>query len=234
MFRWKKRDSAACPRCQHPLEDAQHVWLCQGMESQQKWDVALTALDIEMRRIQTDPVLAILITSRLRTWQLSSDPAVFHDLTEKYKAVMQSQDEQGWHNFWMGLPSKGWQEIQENHYQRISSPKTGSSWLISIIRKQWLIAWDIWDYRNQVVHDKDTGTDSQQIADDIRAEYAAGVPSRALRKFFRLPLRDMLRRNIDYQTNWLHRVTTNRDWSYRKDPSLRRSQAFMAAFVGRR
>jgi hypothetical protein len=41
MQRWKKRDSAACPRCQHPIEDTQHVWLCQGMESPKKWEAAL-------------------------------------------------------------------------------------------------------------------------------------------------------------------------------------------------
>jgi hypothetical protein len=38
---------------------------------------------------------------------------------------------------------------------------TGPSWLIMIIRKHWLIAWDIWDYQKSVVHDKDDGTNIQ-------------------------------------------------------------------------
>jgi Reverse transcriptase (RNA-dependent DNA polymerase) len=234
MYRWKRRDSQACPRCQDPIEDVQHMWLCQGQESPQKWVAALTSLALEMQQLQTDPVLASMIISRLRTWQVSGEPVNVASLPERYQAVVQSQDAQGWHNFWIGLPSKGWQEIQADHYKRISSPKTGTSWLIAIIRKQWLIAWDIWDYRNQVVHHIDEGTDIQRVATAIRAEYALGAPSQELRKFFRTPLREALRRNLDYQTNWLHRVVTSRARSHRKDRSLRRSQACMAAFVGRR
>jgi hypothetical protein len=33
MHRWKWRDSAKCPQCEEPIEDADHVWLCQGAES---------------------------------------------------------------------------------------------------------------------------------------------------------------------------------------------------------
>jgi hypothetical protein len=184
-----------------------------------------------MRCLQTDLVLAQIIINRLRTWQLSEEPAD-HDIPEQNKEVLQSQDLQGWSNFWMGLPSKGWQEIQESHYQRIASPKTGPSWLIAIIQKQWLIAWDIWDYCNSIVHDKDDGTDIQRVATAIPAEYATGVPSRDMRKFFCLPLRDTLQQNFDYQTNWLHRVATHRERTHQKGPSLQRSQACLAAFVG--
>jgi hypothetical protein len=234
MFRWKQRDSAECPRCQDPHEDVQHMWLCQGKDSPQHWVNALQALAIELRRLQTDPVLATIIINRLRTWQLSADLHVFHDLHTKYTDALHRQDAQGWHNFWIGLPCKGWQQIQDDHYRRISSPKTGSSWLISTIRKQWLIAWDIWDYRNRVVHDSDNGIDAQRIANAIREEYAMGVPSRETRTFFRQPIQVLLRSNIDYQTNWLHRITVHRARLSRKDPSLQRSQACMAAFLGRR
>jgi hypothetical protein len=229
----EKRESAACPRCQDPLEDTQHMWLCQGKDSPQKWADALTALDQELQRLQTDPILISLITSRLRTWQLSEDQDIFPNLTTKYTEVLQRQDAQGWINFWMGLPSTGWQQIQEAHYLRISSSKTGSSWLIAIIQKQWLIAWDIWDYRNQVVHKTDEGADFQRVTNAIRAEYSLGAP-REIRKFFRTPLREMLRRNFDYQTNWLHRITVHQARTHHKDNSLRRLQACMAAFIGLR
>jgi hypothetical protein len=178
--------------------------------------------------------LTEIIINRLRTWQLSAEPHVFSDLQTKYNDVLQSQDTQGWHNFWMGLPCQGWQQLQGEHYTRISTSKTGSSWLISTIRKQWLIAWDIWDYRNRVVHDSDTGIDAQRIATAIREEYALGIPSRDTRTFFRHPIQVLLRSNLDDQTNWLHRITVHRARLSRKDPSLQRSQACMAAFLGRR
>jgi hypothetical protein len=116
----------------------------------------------------------------------------------------------------------------------ILSPKTGSSWLIALIRKQWIIAWEIWDYHNCVVHDKDKGINHQWVADAIRDEYAAGSPSLDTCKFFRIPLREMVKRNIDYQAHWLHRITVHRAWTHRKDTSLQRLQACMAAFLGLR
>ncbi len=234
MNRWKQRESAACPRCAELIEDVQHVWLCQGMESPQKWEEGLKSLALEMRRLKTDPNLATMIIDRLRTWQTSEVLTDHSTLPARYTEVLQLQDGQGWINFWMGLPSTGWQELQDVHYKRIASSKRGSSWLIAVIRKQWLIAWDIWDYRNGIVHNSDAGTDAQRVAAAIRAEYEMGTPSRILRRFFRLPLRDLLRRNVDYQTNWLHRVTVHRARTHRKDPSLRRQQACMAAFLGLR
>jgi hypothetical protein len=124
-----------------------------------------------------DPIVAQIIIHRLQTWQLSTNPDDFPELQEKYTTVLQNQDAQGWQNFWMGLPSKGWLELQEAHYTRIASSKTESSWLIALIRKQWLTAWEIWDYQNGVVHHADEGTDAQRVATEIRAEYTLGPAS---------------------------------------------------------
>jgi hypothetical protein len=189
MYRWKQRESAKCPRCNEPLEDVEHVWRCQGTESPQKWEAALAALSLEMRRLQTDPIVEKIIMGRLCTWQKSAKPTDSSTLPMQYKEVLTHQDNQGWINFWIGLPSTGWQEIQDAHYKRIASSKTGSSWLIAMIRKQWLIAWEIWDYRNGIVHNSEAGTDAQRVASDIRAEYDLGTPSREMRRFFRIPLR---------------------------------------------
>jgi hypothetical protein len=54
----------------------------------------------------------------------------------------------GWENFFMGLPSNGWASIQNSYFLKLGSKKTGKRWLVAIIRKQWMIAWDIWNYCN--------------------------------------------------------------------------------------
>jgi hypothetical protein len=126
MYRWKQRKSAEGPRCNEPLEDVDHLWRCQGTESPQKWEDALAVLSLEMRRLQTDPILEKIIMGQLRTWQKSATPMDFPTLPAQYKEVVAHQDNQGWINFWIGLPSMGWQEIQDAHYKRIASSKTGS------------------------------------------------------------------------------------------------------------
>jgi hypothetical protein len=140
MHRWKWRDSAKCPRCDEPIEDANHVWLCQGAKSPAWWTVALASLRVEMALSHTDPLLTTIIISRLTSWQTGSAPEMFPVLPPLYQATLLHQDEQGWNNFFMGLPSIGWVELQQQHFHRTASLKSGQRWLTALIRKQWRVA----------------------------------------------------------------------------------------------
>jgi hypothetical protein len=58
MHRWKWQESVKCPLCDEPIEDANHVWLCQGAEIPARWTVALATLRAEMALSHTDLLLA--------------------------------------------------------------------------------------------------------------------------------------------------------------------------------
>lgn len=49
-----------------------------------------------------------------------------------------------------------WEHLQSLYYQAIKSQKTGKRWTITIITKLWDVAWDLWDHRNSVFHQKIT------------------------------------------------------------------------------
>jgi hypothetical protein len=173
---WKWRDSAKCPRCEEPIEDTNHVWLCQGMESPARWTVALATLRVGMALSRTDPLLTKIIISQLTSWQTGSEQEIFPGLPSHYQMTLLHQDRQGWNNFFMGLPSTGWFELQQQHYHRTASLKSGRRWLTSIIRKQWKVAWDIWDYCNSVVHDKDFGTATARMANEWQTKFERNTP----------------------------------------------------------
>jgi hypothetical protein len=227
MHRWKWRDSAKCPRCEEPIEDANHVWLCQGAESPARWMVALASLRVEMALARTDPFLTNIIISRLTSWQSGSDLENFPTLPPHYQLTLLHQDRQGWNNFFMGLPSTGWVDLQQQHFHRMASRKSGRRWLTSIIRKQWRVAWDIWDYRNSVVHHKDFGTAAARMEQAVRTEYTKGVASAEMRVFFNASLQTILQRSTQHQAEWLWRVQTARQAHNRRDMTTQRQRAIM-------
>jgi hypothetical protein len=227
MQRWKWRDSAQCPPCEEPIKDANHVWLCQGAESPARWKVALAALRVEMALSHTDPLLTNIIISRLTSWQTGSSPETFPALTPLYQATLLHQDQQGWNNFFMGLPSLGWVELQQLHFQCTASRKSGRRWLTAIIRKQWRVAWDIWDYRNSVVHHKDFGTAAARMQHSVRMEHAKGVVSSDMRVFFKASLRVLLQQSTQHQAEWLWHVQTARQAQQRRDMSTHRQRVMM-------
>jgi Reverse transcriptase (RNA-dependent DNA polymerase) len=227
MHRWKWRDSAQCPRCNEPIEDANHVWLCQGADSPARWTVALASLQVEMALSGTDPLLSNIILNRLTSWQSGSNPEIFPALPSLYKDTLLHQDQQGWNNFFMGLPSTGWVDLQQQYFHQTASLKSGRRWLTAIIRKQWRVAWDIWDYRNSVVHDIDCGTEATQMALSICTEYAKGVASSEMRIFFKVSLQTLLQRSLQHQAEWLWRVQSARQAQQRRDMTTHRQRVMM-------
>jgi hypothetical protein len=55
----------------------------------------------------------------------------------------------------------------EAHYNTCGERKTGKLWVSALIRKQWEIAWDLWEHRNGILHDKNQGYAIQSITAKI-------------------------------------------------------------------
>jgi hypothetical protein len=68
MKRWKDWDSDRCPRCGSP-EDATHVWLCKGPGTEELWSKVVAELEVTMRKLDTDPTLAHIISLYLQSWR---------------------------------------------------------------------------------------------------------------------------------------------------------------------
>jgi hypothetical protein len=63
-------------------------------------------------------------------------------------------------------------------YWGIGSRKTGKWWLVEIIKKLWLIAWDMWEHRNGILHNTEnvhSQTQEVQLNKKICNLYSAAI-----------------------------------------------------------
>lgn len=68
MQRWKLQKDNLCPRCGE-LEDAPHVWVCQGSGATEIWDKSLDKLEDWLKTVNTNPdIQHTIISSKLERW----------------------------------------------------------------------------------------------------------------------------------------------------------------------
>jgi hypothetical protein len=212
MHRWGKRKSPECPRCSDPIEDAPHVWLCRGMESDEVFHTGLTTLSDWMESQSTMPDISDVILRNLRRWRNQAPPLEF-SANPLLRDILRRQSASGWKNFYEGTPVKGWSNIQQQHFKSIGSMRSGKRWLQALIQKLWDVSWDLWQYRNDIVHKKDLSIEDKEVNSDIEFEFSLGhqgLRGRALRHF-RLGLRSVLRMSLSDRKVWLRTIRVNRN-----------------------
>jgi len=102
----------------------------------------------------TDPDLQALLLLLLDNWRfdrtLSADlPPYLKDLAQKQALLSGNRLLEGWLR-------PDWQWYQQRYYCRIWSKRNGRRWLVAVIQKLWDTAWDLWDHRNNVLHEQDS------------------------------------------------------------------------------
>lgn len=90
----------------------------------------------------------------------------------------------------MGRVSCKFAKVQTAYFTSQGSTKSGKKWLIAYIRKQFDVAWDMWQHRNAIKHGEENTRARQELEaldTSIRAEFQTG-PTNLLREdqlFFR-------------------------------------------------
>jgi hypothetical protein len=76
MHRWHQRSNPDCPRC-GKVKDAQHVWVCKGLDSRSVWENSLEKLCLWMISVSTDPDIQHLLLHYLRSWWDDVEPSTY-------------------------------------------------------------------------------------------------------------------------------------------------------------
>jgi hypothetical protein len=160
MQLWKEKDNPACPRCGR-FEDATHVWLCQGEGASEVWDQSLERLKNWLQDSKMDPDLQEVILNYLNGWRYGTTD----DLPIPYglNQLIDQQNAIGWKSFLEGWTGSEWEATQQAHYNLIRSRKSGKRWVISLIKKMWEVAWDLWEHRNSILHNKENAVSDESI-----------------------------------------------------------------------
>jgi hypothetical protein len=206
MFRRKARPSAQCPRC--PLDESpEHVWTCQGAEATSVWKKSLGNLKQWLQENSTHPEMTKAIIEYLDGWRNSRNTLTNISQSWIFPAI-KDQEKLGWRNFLEGLPTMSWQEAQKTYFLRIGSRRSPKRWVILLIQKLWDVAWDMWEHRNGILHDKEQSIILQNLHNDIREEFArgnAGLTPEA-RTLFNKGCEAVLAQPAEVKLQWLARV----------------------------
>ena len=130
--------------------------------------------------------------------------------------AMIDQDSIGWYNFTNGFISKKWRVIQKAHMKDIRSLKSPDLWMAKCQLRIWEIAWQMWQHRNDFLHNNGTTIHFQEVAatdQEIRNEYqmtCTGLPA-SYHHLFQTNIEDLINSPIFTKQEWLMSVWVARD-----------------------
>jgi hypothetical protein len=225
MKLWQEWDTSDCPRC-GAFEDAQHVWQCLAPSVTPVWERSLARLKAWMTSSGTMPGMRDAICFYLHSWRLGQDLLPVQTFSPLF-GLRDAIDAQGWQAFFEGCLACDWAAIQHKYYVWIGSRRSGRRWVSMLIRKLWDTAWDLWEHRNGIVHERAVNSVSiRQTLTAIQHQLSLGPLTLAredLPQFNRG--RAVLESNQpELQAAWLHNVTIARDRAARRDVSTYRSE----------
>jgi hypothetical protein len=205
MVRRRERTSDACPRCGEP-EDIEHVWQCTS-DTDAIWTTALLNLKVWMDDNCTHPKMRDAILSGLNSWHYKvQDP--FKTSIPWLHELYVKQQNCGWRNFFEGLLLSDWRDAIQDYHQKLASKKSPKRWISALIRKMWMIAWDLWEHRNGHLHNKEVSLLTQQVDLAISDQFSIGYADLdgSTRALFRGGLPAVLAKPLDVKQQWLRRI----------------------------
>jgi hypothetical protein len=168
---------------------------------------SLRKLETRLIELETDPDLQLLLLALLDNWRFGTTLST--SLPPYLCLLLQAQQRVGGHRLLEGWLVPEWGSLQQRFYTRIGSKQTGKRWLIAVIRKLWDTTWDLWDHRNQVLHEQElhlTQAMSRGLHRLVIETYTASRVRILPRKdayLVKFPLVDLLKKEDEVKQAWL-------------------------------
>jgi hypothetical protein len=160
--------------------------------------------------LQNDLDIRETILDHLRTWRKDEHPK---EWTQKnIQHTLDIQYELGWDYVLEGWLAMEWEIAQQEYYMAIWSRRSGFQSLIQLICKLWLIAWELWEHMNSILHDNINIHDNACLArtsSDIQKRYikARWLLPRGIDRYEYLvetSCTSLLQKPLSYKKAWLH------------------------------
>ena len=214
---WKHQAHNSCPRCGVEKEDVEHVVTCKNPDATITWNESVANLETWMHDNDAEPNMAQIICSSLRSWRTGERlPYPNINLPLIVVEAMVEQDRIGWNNFINGFISTKWRVIQKAYLKDLGSMKSPDLWISRFQKRIWWIPWQLWQHRNEFLHNDGKTIHFQETAAvnrEIRREYlmtGQGLP-RPYQHLFQGNVNDLINQSIFTKQEWLKSVWTARD-----------------------
>ena len=153
LEKWGFRSDSRCPRCKNPDESVIHVIVCPHPCTNDLWNEQISNLKQWLRYPKTNGNIIEAIILNLKKLRKSGGIYGHHYQDIRMRKAVQDQNNIGWDQFMLGRISTRWSTIQDRHYKRIQSRRTGERWAAHLIMKVWDVHLSMWNHRSESLHD---------------------------------------------------------------------------------
>ena len=99
----------------------------------------------------TDPLITKYVLQALCNWMDDADAPQPRG-SPLMRQTMQAQNKLGVWNLLMGMIIHSFEGLQNKHYKKKNSCRSGFRWTKVIIKKLFDVSWDMWGHRNGILH----------------------------------------------------------------------------------
>jgi hypothetical protein len=215
MHTWKIWEQAACPQCDAPLEDMEHVLKCPKADD--CWVSIWTSMLTWFSQHPTYPSVIDAIYDNLVLWRSGDNAGVALDENSTASAAIQAQTVIGWRNFLDGFLAREWRAMQTLFYEETKSRRSSLRWVSLLIRQCWTISQRFWQHRNATVHEDDAETEETLtgvLNDTVHGQFDRGpdtMPRNITRHLFHGTIHALLRKSSGLKRQWLSHLVEARE-----------------------
>ena len=205
---YKHQKYSKCPRCNKDDETITHVLQCENVQAQLLWKEEVEKLSTWIINNKGCPELAHAITTSLNNWHSGSDNTS-QTYSPSLQAAVRQQNNIGWQSFIEGFWSVKWEEHQQLYLTSIKSQRSSRLWISKAQRRIWLIAWKLWEQRNNVLHSNGSihQYEIELLQQEIQKEWDNQHSlTHQYRNLFRGTLQQKLETSIQQQKRWIVNV----------------------------
>ena len=210
MKRRNEREDDACPFC-GLSESVEHVYKCKDPRVQTIWEDSLQEFSTFLKGTYTDPMIIEQLLAGMKAWRTDTD------LPNQPMIIDQSPI--GWNGILEGIMGLHWMEQQHHYASTHSKAMNASKWAHLTIRKLWLIAWALWQHRNEEAHKNDQSQLMETLHLKVQEEIDIGTQGyQELQPWFsHEETTRVLNGNHIYITCWLNAVRARRERFLRRE-----------------
>jgi hypothetical protein len=152
LFRHKEWSSPICPLCPH-IETSFHEWTCPSEYQATFHHQRIAEFTDWLSHFPTDPDITTAMVQHISKWLESQPHVPIRGLHQDIQEVLTKQDDIGWELPFTGIWHRDWITVQQQYLQFKGSKQTSKLWLSAVIRHTLQLAFDLWERRNQVIHE---------------------------------------------------------------------------------
>ena len=215
-MRWNIRYKGHCPFCHKDKEDKHHIIHCSHIMPTKQWNTLLKEYDKKLIRYKTSFALRKAIILELRAWRNNTNLPSLTFADPELTGIILNQRRLGWLNFLEGLITKDMFKYQRAYLDDKHPRLQLVSWSKKILRANWHLILNIWQFRNKNLHEKDTiqNLEGKQVLEKtIIKEWNRGLNRLPILEFshlFRLKKEELMKKSLEGKKDWLMVVKIGR------------------------